>query len=234
MDVNARAETAAAAIAGAIADPARSRILYALMDGAARTSTELSMVADVSPSTASAHLARLKAARLVKVLPQGKHRYYSLASVDVARLLEGLTVVAGGVRGRLVPTTPRRLRAARTCYDHLAGEVGVLLHDRLMALGYLRHPLGLDDGAYALSLHGAEALEDLGVDIAATRALRRRFAYGCLDWSERRPHLGGGLGAAILKTALRRKWVIQDPESRALRVTSRGRSELSARFGLKA
>jgi DNA-binding transcriptional ArsR family regulator len=226
-------DNAAAGVAAAIGEPARARMLYCLMDGHARTSTELSVVADVSASTASAHLSRLTAASLVKVLVQGKHRYYSLASGDVASVLEGLSVLAGGARGTFTPRTPSRLRAARTCYDHLAGEVGVLLHDRFKALGFMRGAPEGDEAAYDLSSEGTEALQALGVDVAATRALRRRFAYGCLDWSERREHLGGALGAAILKAALHRKWVIQDLDSRALSVTSRGRSEMAARFGVR-
>jgi DNA-binding transcriptional ArsR family regulator len=221
------ADGAAADIAAAIGEPARARILYCLMDGHARTSTELSVVADVAASTASAHLNRLAAARLVKVQVQGKHRYHSLASGEVAQVLEGLSVLAGGARTAFTPRTPSRLRAARTCYDHLAGEVGVSLHDRFKALGFLR---GGEAGIYDLSPAGAQALAALGVDVEATRALRRRFAYDCLDWSERRAHLGGALGAAVLKVALRRGWVIQDLDSRALGVTSRGRREMAARF----
>ena len=231
MDVDDSADSAAAAIASAIADPARARMLYCLMDGHARTSTELAAVADIGASTASAHLGRLKEARLVKVQPQGKHRYYSLAGGEVADVLERLLVLAGGVRGAFVPSTPGRLRTARTCYDHLAGEVGVLIHDRFEALGFLV-PSG-DDGAYGLSSEGARALWELGVDIDATRAVRRKFAYGCLDWSHRRPHVGGALGAAVLTAARRRGWVTEDLDSRALEVTSRGRREMRARFGVE-
>jgi DNA-binding transcriptional ArsR family regulator len=233
MDVDDHsAETAAAAVAAAIGEPARARVLYCLMDGRARPSTELSVVADVAPSTASAHLNRLTTAGLIKVVVHGKHRYYRLAGSDVARVLEGLSVLAVGTRGAsAAPRTPIGLRAARTCYDHLAGEVGVLLHDRFKALGFLLG--GVEPGsAYHLSSSGAEALQALGVDVEAAHALRRRFAYGCLDWTERRPHLGGALGAALLKVALCRKWVIQDIDSRALSVTPRGRSEMAAKFGV--
>lgn len=229
MDVGEHADKAAADVAAAIGEPARARILYCLMDGHARTSTELATVADVAPSTASAHLNRLTAASLLKVLAQGKHRYYDLASPDVAKVLEGLIVVAGGARTPFTPKTPSRLRAARTCYDHLAGEVGVLLHDRFRALGFLR--ASSEEEGYDLTAPGAEALAALGIDVGAVRALRRRFAFGCLDWSERRPHLGGALAAAVLKVALARKWVIPDLDSRALAVTPRGRSEMAARFG---
>ena len=213
-------------------------MLYCLMDGHARTSTELAVVAEVSPSTASVHLSRLKTERLVKVLVQGKHRFYSLEGPNVASALEGLSVLAGGSRDKFVPSTPGRLRAARTCYDHMAGTLGVALHDRFKALGWLSEGLtGSGDpndanDAYGLTLVGAKAFEALGVDLEAARTLRRRFAYACLDWSERRPHIGGALGAALLKVALKRKWVTQDLDSRTLGVTSLGRREMLTRFGL--
>ena len=207
-------------------------MLYCLVDGHARTSTELAMVAGVSPSTASVHLNRLKTERLVKVSVQGKHRYYSREGPNVAAALEGLSVLAGGSRASFVPNTPSRLRAARTCYDHLAGTLGVALHDRLMKLKWLSDDsLGIES-AYSLTPDGAKTLERLGIDLEAARLLRRRFAYACLDWSERRPHIGGALGAALLKLALKRKWVLQDLDNRALGITSLGRREMLARFGV--
>jgi hypothetical protein len=210
-------------------------MLYCLQDGHARTSTELATVAGVSPSTASAHLNRLKTESLVKMHAQGKHRYYSLAGRNVAGALEALSVLAGGFHDTFVPNTPSHLRSARTCYDHIAGALGVSLHDRFKALTWLSAHTGPRHGnhAYDLTANGAEAFARLGVDLDATRLLRRRFAYACLDWSERRPHLGGALGAALLKVALKRKWVAQDLDSRALRVTSVGRREMLARFGLQ-
>jgi DNA-binding transcriptional ArsR family regulator len=233
MDVERHhADAAVSRIAAAIGEPARARMLYCLMDGHARTSTELSVVAEVSPSTASVHLNRLKAAHLIKVLVQGKHRFYSLQGPDVASTLEGLSVLAGESRSKFVPSTPSRLRAARTCYDHMAGTVGVSLHDRFKALGWLSEGSKGSDGAYDLTRDGTKAFEALGIDIEATRALRRRFACACLDWSERRPHVGGALGAALLKVALKRKWVVQDLDSRALGVTSLGRREMRTRFGI--
>jgi DNA-binding transcriptional ArsR family regulator len=225
MDVE-YADGAAAAIAAAIGEPARARMLYSLMDGHARTGTELAVVGEVSPSTASVHLNRLKAEGLVKVLVQGKHRYYSLHGPEVARVLEGLSVLAGGERRKFVPHAPNRLRTARTCYDHIAGTLGVALHDRLESAGWL-------SSAYDLTPAGVKVFEALGVDIAETRGLHRRFAFACLDWSERRAHLGGALGAALLKLAIRKKWVTQELDSRALSVTSLGRREMRARFGLE-
>jgi DNA-binding transcriptional ArsR family regulator len=233
MDVNHNADAAVSRIGAAIGEPARARILHCLMDGHARTSTELAVVAEVSPSTASVHLNRLKTEHLVKVLVQGRHRFYSLEGPQVASVLEGLSVLAGSSREKFVPNTPTRLRAARTCYDHLAGTLGVLLHDRFRALRWLSTNSTGSDNAYELAPGGMKAFEALGIDPEGTRALRRRFAYGCVDWSERRLHLGGALGAAVLKVALKGKWVVQDLDSRALSVTIHGRREMLRQFGIK-
>ena len=226
------ADAVACSIAAAIGEPARARMLYCLVDGRARTSTELAMVAEVTPSTASVHLQRLIQNRLLKVLAQGKHRYYSLDGANVAAALEALSVLAGAPRTPFVPNTPSRLRAARTCYDHIAGTLGVSLHDQLAEMGWLAPGEGQGD-AYDLTPTGAKALEILGLDVTATRALRRRFAVGCVDWSERRAHLGGAVGAALLKLALTRRWVVQDLDSRILTVTALGRREMAARFRLR-
>ena len=214
-----------ARIAQAIGEPARARMLYCLLDGHARTATELAIVGEVSPSTASVHLDRLKTEHLVKAVVQGKHRYYSLFGRDVAATLESLSVLAGGSRSPFVPNTPNRRRSARTCYDHIAGTLGVSLHDRIHALGWL-------SPEYTLTLKGTKAFAALGIDMEATRSLRRRFAYACLDWSERRPHIAGGLGAALLNMALRKRWITQDLDSRALGITPTGRREMLNQFGL--
>jgi len=178
------------------------------------------------------HLNRLKTEHLVTVFIQGKHRYYSLEGPNVAGALEGLSVLAGVSRGQFVPNTPSRLRAARTCYDHMAGTLGVALHDRFQALGWLSAGSTGGGDALNLTLDGTKAFAALGIDLDATRTLRRRFAYACLDWSERRPHVGGALGAALLRVALQRKWVIPDLDSRALDITNFGRRQILTRFGV--
>ena len=230
--MNANADLAVSKIADAIGEPARVRMLYSLLDGHARTSTELATVAQVSPSTASVHLSRLKAEQLIKVLVQGKHRYYSLQSGEVAGALEALSVLAGGSREKFVPNTPNYLRAARTCYDHIAGTLGVGLCDRMNALEWLSSSSDKDN-IYDLTPRGAKEFAALGVDVDATRLLRRRFAFACLDWSERRSHLGGAMGASLLNVALKRKWVLRDPDSRALSVTAFGKREMLSHFGLQ-
>jgi DNA-binding transcriptional ArsR family regulator len=225
------ADAAVSRIAAAIGEPARSRMLFLLMDGHARTSTELAVVAEVTPSTASAHLNRLKVENLVKMLVQGKHRYYSLDGPDVASVLEGLSGLAGHSRGTFVPTAPCRLQAARRCYDHMAGAVSVMFRDHFREEGWL---VGETNAAsdYDVSREGKRVFERLGIDIEGARAMRRRFAYDCLDWSERRAHLGGQLGAAFLKVALGKRWMIRELDSRALQVTSLGRRDIRTRFGL--
>lgn len=225
-------DAAVSRIAAAIGEPARARMLYCLVDGYARTSTELAVIGEVSPSTASVHLNRLRAERLVKVVVQGRHRYYSLEGPNVARALEALSVLAFGPAAAFVPGTPTALRTARTCYDHLAGTLGVVIHDALHSLGWIQATPS-EAQAYEVTPSGDAGLSSLGLDIDAARATRRRFAYPCLDWSERRPHLGGALAAAVLKAAFRRRWVTREPDSRALEVTNQGRRELRSRLGIK-
>ncbi|OYO32263.1 helix-turn-helix transcriptional regulator [Janthinobacterium sp. PC23-8] len=226
MDVTTHADTGLAQLAGAIAEPARARMLCSLLDGHARTATELAVLAEVAASTASAHLSRLCKDGLLSVLAQGKHRYYRLASGEVAQALEALLVVAGVARPLFTPSTPERLRHARTCYDHMAGTVAVALHDQLLAQQWL---LG-DDGNYRLSVAGTTGMAALGLAVAPLAGQRRRFACACLDWSERRFHLGGALGAAVLQLALRQGWAERELDSRALRVTPAGQQRLLAAF----
>jgi DNA-binding transcriptional ArsR family regulator len=236
MHAPAKPHLSVADIASAIGEPARARMLSSLMDGRARTATELAAIAGVTPSTASVHLQRLKSVQLVKVLEQGKCRYYSLHGVDVGAALESLSVLAGASRQAFTPSTPGPLRFARTCYDHMAGAAGVALHDRFTALRWIapdaKRTSTAREDAYTLTPEGNSALASLGIDVVATRNLRRRFAYACLDWSERRPHLGGALGAAVLHVALKKRWVTQQLDSRILTVTATGRREMHARFGL--
>ncbi len=224
------AEDRVAAIAAAISEPARTRMLCSLLDGRALTSTELSVVAGVTPGTASVHLNRLRKDGLVNVAAEGRHRYYSLGGAEVAGALEALLNVAGVKVKKLPPTTPEPLRAARTCYDHLAGAIAVSLHDRFEAKRWLK-PVA--DNGYDLTAEGVSCLTSLGIDVAAARSSRRRFAFACLDWSERRPHIGGALGAALLNMALQRKWLTKDLDSRAVRVSRRGVQEMQRLLDLE-
>ena len=231
MDATDSVDGAAARIAAAIGEPARARILFCLMDGRSRTATELAAVADVGTSTASAHLNRLQRVGLIKVAAQGRHRYHALAGPEVAAVLEGLGVVAGSRGGRFKPGTPDRLRQARTCYDHMAGGLGVMIHDRLLEMQWLT-PAD-PRGDYSLTAAGIVGLKQCGIDPANLGGGRRRLAYGCLDWSERRAHLGGLLGASLLGLFMNRRWLRRDLESRRLSVTPLGRREFESRFGIK-
>ena len=214
------AGTAVSAIAAAIGEPSRARMLYSLVDGRARTTTELAATANVTAATASVHLQRLKMQKLVTVFEQGKDRDDTLAGNEVATALESLSVLAGD-RGDAF-SSDHRLRHARTCYDHLAGTLGVLLHDRLVDGQWID---GSADGDYDVTAAGAKNFAGIGIDVDAARGLRRRFAFACLDWSERRPHLGGALGAALLTALFRRHWVSRELDSRVLGITSAGRRE---------
>ena len=233
MDVTPKVDEGAHTIAAAIGDPGRSKMLFSLLDNRARTATELAIVADLRASTASAHLARLKREKLVKVVKQGRHHYYTLYSPDVATVLEGLLALSGATIPRFVTKYPSQLRHARTCYDHIAGTLGVALLDAFVQQGWLVADDPADTKSYSLSSKGLRALSDLGIDVSELETQRRQLAVPCLDWSERRPHLRGSLAAALLALARKKQWVIGELDSRALAVTAKGRREMSAVFGLK-
>ena len=228
MDVE-QSELRLANVAAAIADPARARMLCCLLDGRARTATELAVVAQKSPSTASSHFQKLLEQGLVTLVSQGKHRYFQLASADVAKALEGLLSLTSFESPAFKPSTPCHLRHARTCYDHLAGEVGVLLHDALLAGEWMYQ----EQGDYGLTPKGIERLSRMGMDLSADTPTRRRFAYPCLDWSQRCAHVGGTLGAALLGHMVREKWVVRALDSRALTVTAKGRKRLASAFDIQ-
>ena len=227
------AEGAIAELGAAISEPARVRILYSLIDGRARTATELAVIAEVSPSTTSAHLKRLGQQNLITGIAQGKHRYYRLISAEVADALEALNLIASTSRNEFVPNTPSGLRVARTCYDHIAGKLGVLLYDTFIASGWFALGPVRNGSACELTASGQKELRALGIDLEEARRTRRRFAYECLDWSERRPHLGGALAASFLSLLLKKNWVEKKLDSRVLTITEYGRRELSKRFGIQ-
>ncbi len=220
------------ASAGAlIGDPARASILCALLDGRARTATELSYVAGVSAQTTSAHLAKLSDGHLVQVERQGRHRYYRLASPAVARAVEALMVVSADRPRRDHRLGPRDdvLRRARMCYDHIAGGLGVALTDNLLARGALAY----EDEGLALTAQGEAFLTAFGLDLARARRRRRRFVLACLDWSERRHHVAGALGAALAARLIDLQWLRRSADSRAVRVTPKGRQGLAREFGIR-
>jgi DNA-binding transcriptional ArsR family regulator len=220
-----------AEVAALVGDPARANMLVALMDGRALTAKELAFAAGVSPQTTSGHLAKLADAHLLTCIRQGRHRYYRVASPLVARMLESITlvtVIEAPPRHR--PPSPRddALRLARTCYDHLAGRLGVSIADALIARGAL--VLGEDGGE--LTREGATFLEGCLALELAEMPRRRVFCRPCLDWSERRVHLAGALGAALAERCFALRWIDRVRDSRAVAITSDGRDALRELFGI--
>jgi len=220
MDADARV----APVAALLADPARSTILLALGAGRPLPAGELAALAGVSAPTISYHLKRLVDGRLVAAEAHGRHRYYRLADPAVMGLLEALATVAPPSPARTFRAgqEAKAVRAARTCYDHLAGLLGVQVTEALVRRRHLE-TAGKD---FALTRSGERLFARLEVDVAAARAARRRFAVACLDWSERRHHLAGALGAALLARLLALRWIERMPAGRAVRLTDRGRRGL--------
>ncbi|WP_137928377.1 helix-turn-helix transcriptional regulator [Cupriavidus sp. 2SB] len=215
-------------LAGLLSDPGRAAMLWALMDGSARPAGELALIAGLSASSTSGHLSRLSEGGLLVVETRGRNRYYRLATPEIGVAIEALataSLASQPPRMRAVPvsrTAPPALRQARTCYDHLAGELAVGLFERMSQAGWF----AVAGSSVDLTEDGTQAMTQLGIDLAAARRKRRQFACTCPDWSERKPHLGGALGAAMLQVLLARGWVEPTATSRALRVTPSGHPEI--------
>jgi DNA-binding transcriptional ArsR family regulator len=220
-------ETDISSLASLISEPARARILVALLDGRSLPASELAQRAGTTCQTASSHLAKLTEGQLLQVVPQGRHRYYRIANARVADLLESMARFAPrNESDRTGPKTPMQL--ARTCYNHLAGSLGVGITEAFVGRGYLRG-VGRD---YQLSKDGTKWFSELGIDIGALRKSGRVFARQCLDWSERRNHLAGALGSALAEHLLERGWIERVRESREVRISEFGRRELKERLGV--
>ena len=217
-------------VASLLADPARVAMLLALSGGQEVAVNELAQTAGISLPTASSHLAKLAAAGIVGMRRQGRHHLYRLVRPELVRAMEALALLApeSAPRTHRQARIGRAVRAARTCYDHLAGRLGVAVTGALVERRALRRV----DGHFELTHSGARLLAELGIDIEAARARRRVFAPACLDWSERVPHLAGALGAALLALFLDREWIRRTPASRAVEVTLAGRRALSRVFGV--
>jgi DNA-binding transcriptional ArsR family regulator len=223
-----------ASVAALLGDPARAAMMQAMMDGRALTASELARVAGITPQTASSHLARLTSAGLLAMEKQGRHRYHRLATPSMARLIESLMHVAAEIEPvrRPVVTGPRdlALRAARTCYDHLAGRLGVALADALVAAGHVE----LDSDAGIVTPAGIVLLERVGIDAMSAGRGRRVLCRPCLDWSERRPHLAGTLGAALCRLSFERGWVRRVEGTRAVSITPKGQRAFRETFGVRS
>jgi len=219
-----------ARIAALIGDPARANILTALMSGKALTATELASEAGISAPTVSGHVRKLMDGGLIVGCSQGRHRYFQLAGPDVANLLEvimGFAASQGHLRTRPGPRDPA-LRAARICYRHLAGEAGVRMYDSLLAQAFLV----LDGDALSLTQQGEDFLVSLGVDLAALSKKHPPHCRNCLDWSERRYHLGGPLGRSLMDFIIQQGWALQAPGSRVIRFTKTGQKAFEKMFPL--
>lgn len=211
-----------------IGDPARSNMLTALMSGKALTPTELSQEAGITPQTASSHLARLQEGGLLTQVKQGRHRYFSLAGEDVAALLENLMGIAsrrGHTRTRTGPRDPA-LRRARVCYDHLAGEMAVRMFDSLSHRGMIQ----VSGDLISLSETGNRFMADFGINVDILPVTRRPLCRPCLDWSARRSHLAGSLGASLYVRIQQLGWARREAESRAVTFTRRGEQSFNGTF----
>jgi DNA-binding transcriptional ArsR family regulator len=220
------ADPAIAQVAASIGDPARAAMLCALFDGEELTAAQLASRAGIAANAASAHFTKLRDAGLITMRAQGRQRLFRLANRDVAYAIEALSAIAP--RPRIVSLTQSRisaeLQAARSCYDHLAGRLGVAVTDALVRQNIIRP---CDDRAYELAAGGTAFFEKLGVDVSLLRKGSRRFARQCIDWSERRPHLAGALGAAVSEAFVYNGWIEKASTNRALRVNESGRAWLA-------
>jgi DNA-binding transcriptional ArsR family regulator len=217
-------------IASLIGDPTRATIMWALLDGRAFTATELAIVADTSPQNISMHLTKLVQADLLTVESQGRHKYYKFSRKEIAYAIEALANL-------IPPTTTKQdvnkenhsaIRHCRTCYDHLAGKVGVALTD-----SFLQQKLIIERGnVFELSSNGQDWFFELGIDIDELKQQRRSFLRPCLDWSERRHHIAGSLAAALLDKMLLSDWIRRTQNSRAIIITAKGKKEFYERFKL--
>lgn len=221
-----------ATVAELMGDPARSSILLTLIDGSSRPAGELAILAGVSPQSASGHLSKLVDGGLLAAQGIGRHRYYKLASADIALALEALGAIATVPPKKRTIQNPEKLAlyTARTCYDHLAGRIAVGLANFLMEAEAITI---FGDKEYQLGRKGAAIFGGLGVDVSELARNRRCFARQCIDWTERKPHLAGALGAALCSRLITLGWFARRPGTRVLRVTQQGTRELQDRLGIE-
>jgi DNA-binding transcriptional ArsR family regulator len=221
-----------AEVAALVAEPARATMLSALLDGRALTASELAFAARITPQTASTHLAKLTEAGLLSLIRDGRHRYFRLASPKVVDMLDGIVAVVLENRPRFRPLSrqARELSAARICYDHLAGRLSVDLTDFFTTHEYIVP----GDEAAEITPAGARFLVEFGIDLSALSSSRRHFCRFCLDWTERRPHIAGAVGAALTQRCFDLGWTERMKHSRAVTVTRLGRRGFMETFGIDA
>lgn len=221
-----------ATVAALIGDRTRARFLCELVGGESRRASELASAAGISRATASFHLGRLLTAHLLEVQTQGRHRTYRLAGSEVAQAIEALQRIAPRlpIRSLHASSSAHALSYARFCYDHLAGRLAIELVDAMTTTGLIT----LTGDQFELTDQGVSWFEELGIDVAGLRATRRSFARACVDWSERRPHLAGAVGAALARRFLELGWIERAPHGRGAKPTPAGRTHLSKTLGIEA
>ncbi|MEY2372752.1 ArsR/SmtB family transcription factor [Lysinibacillus capsici] len=210
-----------AEIAALLGETSRATILASMMDGRFHTASELAYMAAIKPQTASFHLAKLVEGKLIKVEKQGRHRYFQLAGEDIAHFLESFLAISPPpeVRSLKQSSQIKLLQDARTCYDHLAGKLGVQLTESMLKAGYLT----LEGKQFVLTDEGTLFFTTFGIDLTALKRKRRSFSHACLDWSERRYHLAGALGCELLNQFFNLGWLLRVPSIRAIKVTEEGK-----------
>jgi len=210
-----------AEIAALLGERSRATILASMMDGRFHTASELAYMAAIKPQTASFHLAKLVEGKLIKVEKQGRHRYFQLAGEDIAQFLESFLAISPPpeVRSLKQSSQIKLLQDARTCYDHLAGKLGVQLTESMLKAGYLT----LEGKQFVLTDEGTLFFTTFGIDLTALKRKRRSFSHACLDWSERRYHLAGALGCELLNQFFNLGWLLRVPSIRAIKVTEKGK-----------
>lgn len=218
-------------VANLIGEPARAKMLTALMTGKALTATELALEADVTAQTASSHLAKLLTGELLVVRKQGRHKYFQLANTEVAELVEKMLNLSASIQQISVKTGPvdEAMRHARVCYDHLAGEIGVALYDALLHQNLIRE----DTHQATLTLQGEKFFSQLGMDFNLVKQSKRPVCKSCLDWSERRNHMAGQLGAWVLSHVFEQQWAKRDLTTRAIHFSVQGSIKFAKCFNIK-
>lgn len=220
-----------ALVASAITDPSRAGILTALLDGRFHTASELSSMIGVTPQTCSYHLHKLLESDLIQVESQGRHRYFAIQNVDIATILESLLTITPPVKVKSLKQSREdiAIRHARTCYNHIAGSLGVQIADALLERGFLFY----EEEDFILTETGEKFFEDFQVNLKELRKKRRSFCHKCLDWSERRHHLAGALGTALLERCIELGWILRLPKTRAISITTKGKKGFNDVFSIQ-
>ncbi|MGE7836594.1 ArsR/SmtB family transcription factor [Viridibacillus arvi] len=219
-----------AEVASLLGETSRATILTSLMDGRFHTASELAYMAAVTPQTASFHLAKLVEGNLVKVEKQGRHRYYQLEGGEVARILESFLAISPPpeVRSLKQSSQVKLLQEARTCYDHLAGKLGINLTESMLHSGYLKK----EEREFIVTLKGEQFFTELGIDLDQLKRKRRSFSHACLDWSERQHHLAGALGHGLMTHFFDLGWIVRVPSIRAVKITDKGKVGFKQSFNI--